>query len=130
MYLLSPPSVPNNETTKKGVTHLTTLKQTASTGCKNSKIFRWISGGTARKGTLFGKFFQASVATGMQEGRRLVLARWGGMTNDRLEGIVWMLVLVLIGIIDEVVKNLSFALMTWRRTRKSSRETRSCRVVM
>jgi hypothetical protein len=60
----------------------------------------------------------------------LVLARWGGMTNDRLEGIVWMLVLVLIGIIDEVVKNLSFALMTWRRTRKSSRETRSCRVVM
>jgi hypothetical protein len=57
---------------EKGDTYLVTLKQVASTGCRNEKIFRWISGGTARKGTFFFENnFQASVGTGMREGRRL-----------------------------------------------------------
>lgn len=53
-----------------GDTHLMILRHTASTGCRSSKIFRWISGGTARKGTFFENVFQASVKTGMREGRR------------------------------------------------------------
>jgi hypothetical protein len=127
IYVFTPPHQPPRHETRKGVTHLTTLKQTASTGCKNSKILRWISGGTARKGTFFFEnLFQASVATGIRDGRRLVLDLRGGMAVISEEGIV---LLVVDGIID-VVDNLSFALRNWRRRRKVSRETRSSRVLM
>ena len=42
------------------MTYLTRLKQTASIGLRIANILRWISGGIARKGTLFLKAFHAS----------------------------------------------------------------------
>ena len=49
-------------------TNLVTLKQTASTGCNNLKILRWISGGTPKNEMVcLEKSFHASFATSLHE---------------------------------------------------------------